>query len=248
MLIKKHFHSVKFNLNMCNYRLSYPKKSQKVQVKIKDFNQEPNSILDLNYCYVTNCHQCYIKKELLRKDKYFFNFIVNGHITINPEFPSNFDPEGNYYNVIEVKKMIEEEKKIQNQNKNILNSRSSHNITTKPLQHNNTTNRNSSKSTKGLISIPPFSENYRIKEYKFDNEETEKAFINFDVDNSETIKEVDKSNEVDVPKQYVRRQKKLNTTTDIPKISIDIKPILRKNSSKILNKKVSFSGNVEVKF
>ncbi len=107
VLIKKHLKYIKEQEERFNLRIFYPTKANSVQIKIYNFNGESYIVYDLKYCAVTETKHLYINKAQLLENKYFFVFIVDGNTTINPEFPSSYDKEGNYYNVLNVKNMME---------------------------------------------------------------------------------------------------------------------------------------------
>jgi len=258
MLRRRNLKYIRENEQRFNYRIFYPKKATSVQIKIYNFNSQPFIIYDLNYCEITQCYHSYIGKEKLPKEKYFFQFIVDGYNTINPEFPSGVDSEGNYFNILNV---VREKTFTPHKDKITINT----NCEEKGKNKHSTGKNNSKRKS---LSSPSYSNYKESEEFKpnkkhiyfknrfsYDNIEVECENHTriFAENESKEIYRKSLTNIMTTPNKNTfkhnstKEKSKVSSIYEIHKAIASPKPILKKPNSKTgIKKRVSFSNIIEI--
>jgi len=85
------------------------KLAKNVQLKVL-LNDKTEKCLDFDLCPIRNTHVLYIEKKLVHEPKYYVNFIADGNIIIDPLYRTDYDKEGNFFNIIDFEKLEEEER------------------------------------------------------------------------------------------------------------------------------------------
>jgi hypothetical protein len=65
--------------------------------------------IDFQYCKIRKTYVLYIPRELITKHSIKVNFIADGKIFIDPNYRTDYDGSGSFYNIIEFKKFVEAE-------------------------------------------------------------------------------------------------------------------------------------------
>ena len=254
MLRRRNLKYIRENEQRFNYRIFYPKKATSVQIKIYKFNSKPFIIYDLNYCEITQCHHSYISKEKLPKEKYFFQFIVDGYNTINPEFPSGVDSEGNYFNILNV---VREKTFTPHKDKITINTNCEEKAKNKHSTGHNNFERNSLSSPsysnykKSEEFKPIFEHIYFKHRFNYDNTKVKCNHTKIFAGNgSKEIYRKSITKIMTPPNQKTFKHNSTKEKSSVYEIHNAIaspKPILKKLNSKTgIKKRVSFSNIIEI--
>ncbi len=83
--------------------------AKNVQLKVL-FKDKTEKKLDFHLCPIRKTLILYIEKKLVREPKYYVNFIADGNTIIDPLYRTDYDKEGNFYNIIDFEKLDEEQR------------------------------------------------------------------------------------------------------------------------------------------
>ena len=90
------------------------KYAKNVELKVL-FNDKTEKRLNFELCPIREIFILYIEKKLIHESKYYVNFIADGNIIIDPLYRSDYDKDGNFYNIIDFNKLDEEQKEQENE-------------------------------------------------------------------------------------------------------------------------------------
>jgi len=82
--------------------LTYSKPCKKASIQIYDlhpYRTDTSEIFDLEYCRLRKFLIAYIKADTFLKSKYYFHFIIDGNMIINPDYFAEKNNSGDYFNV-----------------------------------------------------------------------------------------------------------------------------------------------------
>ena len=83
------------------------KSAKIVQIKVYSHSDKDNKILNFDFCSIQQCFVLYIKKSTVSLSTFKVNFIADGKIVIDPMYRAHYDEKGNFFNIIDFKKINE---------------------------------------------------------------------------------------------------------------------------------------------
>lgn len=107
--IRKEILKILENDRNCYMIMCKIKFAKNVQLKVF-FKDKTEKWLDFYLCPIRDTYVLYIEKHLVQETKYFVNFIADGNTIIDPLYRSDYDKEGNFYNIIDFAKLEEEKR------------------------------------------------------------------------------------------------------------------------------------------
>jgi hypothetical protein len=80
------------------------------KLDLKIYSTNPPKILNFNYCYIRESFVLYIPKTIVRNTVLKVNFIADNKIFIDPGYRTDYDSNGNFYNLLDFRVFEEYEK------------------------------------------------------------------------------------------------------------------------------------------
>lgn len=213
------------------------KSAQKVQLRVF-MKEKIERMLEFHLCPFREEYVLYVEKNLVQRKKYFVNFIVDGNTIIDPLYTSDYDKDGNFYNIIDFAKLEEEkrEKEYDKLENDYFYSSAFCDLTERrSLKTSNQENDKEINIETTFLDCSDFQsqkKDSRLDIYKIDHCNLEKVCLN----NNDSLSSVENCNEY-----KTHKKKKKTFTTDCNLINLQQRNSIVFSSS--ANKKSSFNIN-----
>jgi hypothetical protein len=101
--IKEIFEMLKHNYCIFYYICEDKKHLIAHDVKIKIIYEKKDRIYNFVYNDILKCFLLFINKDNCKLEKYRFYFLINDRVVIDTNFPREYNIDGNYYNILDVR-------------------------------------------------------------------------------------------------------------------------------------------------
>jgi hypothetical protein len=139
-------------------------------LSLKVINKEKGVTLNFKYCKLRKVFVLYISRNLAQGSVYRVNFIADGKIIIDPMFRTDYDENGNFYNIIDFNLIEDEEDKRRAEKYRVVNYYRSEIAKQKKIEEDKMSDRHSYISS---------SSSWEGKESEDENSQVVKSGINY---------------------------------------------------------------------
>ena len=126
-IMKKYLLNIKHKQSNNFISFVYQNLCKSAKLKIFDFHikspfrNDTSQEFDLKYCRLRKIHIVSIKRSQLFQPKYYFYFIIDGNTIISPDYTGEFNNFGEYFNVVQIKPICDDNKVKKKHSKRLIN-------------------------------------------------------------------------------------------------------------------------------